>query len=116
MGRLANDIVDEDRKGLASWLHKHVSYAQLEAQRRSRQTPLRHRIRALRYRDPSDTRPLGRAVLKDVIFPSIPARPVALFLYMYVLRLGVLDGMAGLRFCFFHAWFEASVRALQAGS
>ena len=32
--RLANDIVDEDRKGLAAWLHKHVRYAQLEAQRR----------------------------------------------------------------------------------
>ena len=29
--RLDNDIVDEDRKGLAAWLHKHVRYAQLEA-------------------------------------------------------------------------------------
>ena len=25
--RLANDIVDEDQKGLATWLHKHVRYA-----------------------------------------------------------------------------------------
>ena len=34
VGRLANDIVDEDRKGQAAWLHKHVNYAQLQAQHR----------------------------------------------------------------------------------
>ena len=61
-----------------------------------------------------DTRPLIRAVLKDVIFPSVPAKPVALFVYMYLVRLGLLDGRAGLRFCFYHAWYEASVAALQA--
>jgi hypothetical protein len=33
---------------------------------------------------------------------------------MYLLRLGLLDGIAGLRFCFFHAWYEASVAALRA--
>ena len=32
--RLRNDIVDEDLKGLVSWLHKHVRYAHLEAERR----------------------------------------------------------------------------------
>ena len=55
-----------------------------------------------------------RAVLKDLVFPSIPAKPVALFIYMYLVRLGMLDGRTGLRFCFFHAWHEASVAALQA--
>jgi hypothetical protein len=53
-------------------------------------------------------------VLKDVIFPSIPAKPLALFTYMYLMRLGLLDGSAGLRFCFYHAWYEVSVIALQA--
>jgi glycosyltransferase involved in cell wall biosynthesis len=110
--RLRNDIVDEDRKGLAAWLHKHVRYAQLEAQRRAGATPLPHRFRALRVRN--NTRPLIRAVVKDVIFPSVPAKPVALFAYMYFARLGLLDGLAGLRFCFYHAWYEASVNALQA--
>jgi len=49
-----------------------------------------------------------------VVFPSVPAKPVALFGYMYLARLGVLDGLAGLRFCFYHAWYEVSVTALQA--
>jgi hypothetical protein len=39
---------------------------------------------------------------------------MALFSYMYLMRLGLLDGRAGLRFCFYHAWYEASVNALRA--
>ena len=52
--------------------------------------------------------------MKDVLFPSIPAKPFALFAYMYFFRLGFLDGRPGLRFCFYHAWYEVSVTALQA--
>jgi glycosyltransferase involved in cell wall biosynthesis len=112
--RLANDIVDEDRKGLASWLRKHVRYAELELRQRGEPAPLRERIRRFRSRDRTDSRPLARVVLKDLVFPSLPAKPLALFLYMYVVRLGLLDGRAGLRFCFFHAWYQAAVDALQA--
>jgi glycosyltransferase involved in cell wall biosynthesis len=114
VGRLRNDIVDEDRKGLVAWLHKHVRYAELEARRRGRPAGVRERLRAIAGRDRADTRPLIRAVLRDLIFPSVPARPLALFCYMYVLRLGLLDGIAGLRFCFYHAWFEITVGALAA--
>ena len=114
VGRLANDIVDEDRKGLARWLHKHVRYAELELEKRGRPVPFRERVRRFRHRDQGDTRPLSRAVLKDLVFPSVPGRPLAVFLYMYVFRLGVLDGRAGLRFCFFHAWYQATVSGLAA--
>jgi glycosyltransferase involved in cell wall biosynthesis len=114
VGRLANDIIDEDRKGLARWLHKHVRYAELELEKRGQPVPLRERVRRFRDRDRGDTRPLPRAVLKDLVFPSVPARPLAVFLYMYVFRLGLLDGRAGLRFCFFHAWYQAAVSALAA--
>ncbi len=112
--RLRHDIVDQDRKGLASWLRKHVRYAELEQRRRGPAVPLRERIRRFRARDRTDTRPLLRVLLKDLVFPGIPAKPLALFVYMYVVRLGLLDGRAGLRFCFFHAWFEAAVAGLQA--
>jgi glycosyltransferase involved in cell wall biosynthesis len=112
--RLRNDIVDEDHKGLATWLHKHVRYAELEAERRGQTTSLLQRLRMLRSRE--DTRPMIRAVLKDVVFPMVPAKSAALFAYMYLARLGLLDGTAGLRFCFYHAWFEATVAALRAES
>jgi glycosyltransferase involved in cell wall biosynthesis len=114
VGRLVHDIVDEDRKGLATWLHKHVRYAELEHRRRGAPVPFRERARRFRHRDRGDTRPLTRILLKDLVFPCVPGRPLALFLYMYVLRLGLLDGRAGLRFCFFHAWYQATVDALRA--
>jgi glycosyltransferase involved in cell wall biosynthesis len=112
--RLVHDLVDEDRKGLAAWLRKHVRYAELEVQRRDKPSSLSHRLRSLRTRN--DSRPLSRAVLKSVIFPAVPAKPFALFAYMYVARLGMLDGQAGLRFCFFHAWYETTVGSLQLDS
>jgi hypothetical protein len=37
-----------------------------------------------------------------------------MFVYMYVIRLGLLDGRAGLRFCFYHAWYQATVDSLRA--
>ncbi len=114
VARLVNDIVDEDRKGLARWLHKHVRYAELEQRKRGVPVPARERIRQFRTRGKGGTRPLTRAILKDLVFPAVPARPLATFLYMYVVRLGLLDGRAGLRFCFFHAWYQATVDGLAA--
>jgi glycosyltransferase involved in cell wall biosynthesis len=112
IGRLRHDLVDEDRKGLASWLIKHVRYAELEAARRGGAVPIARRWRTFRATRPGDTRPLARAVAKDLIFPLVPARPLALFIYMYVLKAGFLDGVAGLRFCLYHAWFQLTVEAL----
>jgi len=110
--RLDHDIVDEDRKGLAAWLHKHVRYAELKCEQRASIGSLPERLRTLRYGGSS--RPLARSILKELVFPAIPAKPAALFLYMYIARLGFLDGMAGFRFCFYHAWYEMCVASLRA--
>jgi glycosyltransferase involved in cell wall biosynthesis len=112
--RLDNDIVDEDRKGLAAWLHKHVRYAQLECERRGAALGPRERLRALS--EGGSTKPMVRRLLKELVFPAVPAKPAALFLYMYVVRLGFLDGRAGFRFCCYHAWSEMTVAALRAES
>jgi hypothetical protein len=71
-------------------------------------------IRLVRPRDRGDTRPLVRVIVKDLVFPAVPAKPLAMFFYMYVIRLGLLDGRAGLRFCFFHAWYQVTVNSLGA--
>lgn len=110
--RLSNDIVDEDRKGLAVWLYKHIRYAELEWERRDSIGSLHGRLHVLRYNRSS--RPLARSILRDLVFPAIPAKPFMLFLFMYIVRLGFLDGVAGFRFCFYHAWFEMSVASLRA--
>lgn len=110
VGRLCSDIVDEDRKGLAAWLEKHVRYARLEAERRSRRAPQTVRLRGL-LQGRREV-PLARRLLKDVVYPAVPAKPLLLFLYMFVLRGGFLDGVVGLRFCLLHAWHEYTVGLL----
>jgi glycosyltransferase involved in cell wall biosynthesis len=112
IGRLVNDLVDEDCKGLATWLLKHVRYAQSDAEGRAQPRMSSRRIRAIRTR--RDSRPLARAVLKDIIFPYVPAKSILVPIYMYIIRLGILDGRAGLLFCFYHAWYEVSVSAFQS--
>ncbi|MGA1017116.1 MAG: glycosyltransferase family 2 protein, partial [Phycisphaerales bacterium] len=47
-----------------------------------------------------------RRWFKNRIYPRLPARWLFRFLFMYVLRLGVLDGLAGLRFCLFISAYE----------
>lgn len=102
VGELQNDLVDEDLKGLARWLHKHVDYAGLEAARRGGDKVVTRR--------PEE--PLTRHLLRTRVAPAIPFRPLATFLYMYVLRSGFRDGLTGLRFCLMHAWFQLVVEAL----
>lgn len=112
IGRLEHDLVDWDGKGLAAWLRKHIGYAELEATKHATRQPVQQRLHRFRERRADDSTPAGRAFLRDVVAPGVPAKPVAMFVYMYVLRLGFLDGMAGLRFCFLHAWFRMTVSAL----
>jgi glycosyltransferase involved in cell wall biosynthesis len=106
--RLRHDIVDEDLKGLSSWVRKHVRYAELEAERREAL------VKSPRVRLEHESR--LRQFLKDRVAPRVPARPLVTFLYMYVVRMGFLDGRQGLLFCFLHAWFQTLVRALRAES
>jgi glycosyltransferase involved in cell wall biosynthesis len=113
VGVLRNDLMHEDRKGLAHWLTKHVGYAELEARRRGGRVSFADRWRAFRSIRPTDSRPLPRAIAKDLLFPLVPARPLAMFVYMYVVRLGFLDGLTGLRFCLFHAWYHLAIEALR---
>ena len=53
--------------------------------------------------------------VRERIWPWVPGKPLALFVYMYVLRRGFLDGRAGLALCIFHAFQEFMV-GLKLGS
>jgi glycosyltransferase involved in cell wall biosynthesis len=50
----------------------------------------------------------------ELAFPGISAKPAALFLYMYIARLGFLNGVAGALLCFYHAWFKMSMASPRA--
>ena len=115
VGRLRHRLVDADQKGLQSWLDKHIGYAELqvaEEETFKNSASVFGRLKEFRESRTTDVRPLPRALAKDLIFPFVPFKPLALFVYMYVLRLGFLDGKWGLRFCVYHAVNQMTVRAL----
>ncbi|MGF7234721.1 MAG: glycosyltransferase family 2 protein [Frankia sp.] len=110
IGTLRFDVVDDDAKGLAAWLHKHIGYAELEAERRRNASGARSVMIALATsRAARRGRPVARTVAKEVVFPVLPAKAFVKFFYMFVLRGGWRDGRPGLAFCFFHAWHEFTV-------
>lgn len=84
--RLKAPLLHDDLKPLSTWFARHDRYSDWEAV--LEEEPSR-RDAALSAETP------GRRVLKR-IFRRLPARPLLVFLHAYVLRLGFLDGVAGL--------------------
>lgn len=84
------------KKGLEAWVEKHNRYSSQEAEEgiKTFQNGFDDWAGLLSGRD--GTR--RRRALKELSF-RLPMRPTLRFLYMYVLRLGFLDGWEGLTYC-----------------
>lgn len=114
-GRLRYLMNHEDRRGLEHLIAKHNRYSTLEARELTRE-----RISNKR----SDAGPLERGIatrrwLKRHILPRLPLSGFWRFIYMYIFRLGILDGLPGLRFCLLLSTYDllislklAEIRAL----
>ncbi len=88
-------------KGFHEWIAKHDRYSTMEAQLLfSSKAPV-WRWRDLMARDPVRR----RAALKALIY-SLPARPALMFIALYFVRGGILEGRAGCTFCALRAWYE----------
>jgi glycosyltransferase involved in cell wall biosynthesis len=108
VGYLNSDLLHLDRRGLEAYIARHNSYSSLEASARLKA----ERGAADRARLPVSllASPVQRKrYLRERVWPHVPAKAVALFVYMYVLRRGFLDGRAGLALCVFHAFQEFMV-------
>jgi glycosyltransferase involved in cell wall biosynthesis len=107
-GYLRNDLLHLDRRGLEAFISRHNRYSSLEARARlkieQRATDV-PRLRASLLGAPVER----KRFIRERIWPYVPARPLALFLYMYVLRRGFLDGGPGFALCVFHAFQEFMV-------
>ena len=107
-GYLRHDLLHLDRRGLEAFVARHNRYSTLEAAARfkaERDAPDRARLPLSLLASPVQRKRLVR----ERVWPRIPAKPLALFVYMYVLRRGFLDGRAGLALCVFHAFQEFMV-------
>lgn len=108
VGYLRNDLLHLDRRGLEAFVARHNRYSTLEAAARfkaERDAPDRARLPLSLLASPVQRKRL----LRERIWPRVPAKPLALFVYMYLVRRGFLDGRAGLALCVFHAFQEFMV-------
>ena len=88
-------------KGLNQWFIKHLKYATDEAQNEQtvtfKQIPFSKLINGKSHEK--------RRVLKAISY-KIPFRPLFKFFYMYIFKLGFLDGKVGFRFCLMKTIYE----------
>ena len=106
-GVLEAPVAHHDYKGIERYIDRHNTYSGLEA------VAVARWLRGLDGRGlPSDilgTGPERKRAIKQFAYRYMPARPFVYFLYMYLIRLGFLDGRIGLRYCLLRFFYELQV-------
>jgi glycosyltransferase involved in cell wall biosynthesis len=88
-------------KGFGEWVDKHDRYSTMEANLRLQQRGERVPLGALFSADA-----LRRRKAQKTLAYALPGRPLLMFLALYLLRGGFLEGRAGYTFCRLRAWYE----------
>ncbi|MFG0292494.1 MAG: glycosyltransferase family 2 protein [Phycisphaerales bacterium JB050] len=102
---LKGHLEHDDRRGLEVYMAKHNRYSTLEAQEI-------YRKRKQAAGEQIDAKLIGggplsrRRWIKHHIYPKLPVKWLARFVFSYVLQRGFLDGLTGLRFCLFLTAYE----------
>lgn len=106
-GRLQSWLTHDSNETLSFWIRKQNEFSDWNAVRRRRQ--LAEGMPPLGFLFASD--PLKRRKWLKAVFLRLPFKPVLLFLYLYIFKLGFLDGRAGLYFCALRACHELNISA-----
>jgi len=87
--------------GLAHWFHRHNRYSSMEAVSLLQEIREPLKWHNLVTRDPA----VRRKHLKQLAY-RLPGRPLLVFTYLYIVRLGLLDGIPGLHYCLLRMIYE----------
>ena len=88
-------------KGVHYWFERHNRYSSLEATALVEEARQKLQFGEIFSRDPS----VRRRAMKQLIY-RLPFRPLIVFSLLYFVRLGILDGLPGLRYCRMRAIYE----------
>ncbi len=106
VGYIKEAMIHDDRRGLEHYYAKHNRYSTLEARAIWREMT----GRGMDGQTANLTGVAGRRRwLKRNVMPHVPLPGLWRFLYMYVWRLGLLDGRAGFEFCRFISGYDTQV-------
>jgi glycosyltransferase involved in cell wall biosynthesis len=87
VGILKSRMLHNDHDSLHHYIERHNWYSDWEAVLRARRLPV----------NSGEPQPGLRGKLK-MVFDALPGKPMAVFLYSYVMKAGFLDGRAGLHY------------------
>jgi hypothetical protein len=105
---LDHDLIDENLRPIDDWWARQNRYARKEAEYELAQE--RADAAARRgWRDILSADPLARRAAVKRLSWRLPLRPVAYFLYSYVVRRGFLDGRDGLVFSMMKAQYQGMI-------
>ena len=101
---LNSDLIDENLKGIDEWFNRQNRYASKEVE-----FELEQEKNGLHLVDLFSSAALTRRAATKRLAWNMPARGLVYFLYSYFLRLGFLDGKAGLVFCMMKAGYQSQI-------
>lgn len=105
--RLDAWLIHESNESLSYWIRKQNEFSDWNAARRL--TQLLEPVPPLTSLLSDD--PLQKRRFLKALYLRLPCKPFLMFLYLYVLRLGILDGTAGYYFCRLRAIHEFNIQA-----
>jgi glycosyltransferase involved in cell wall biosynthesis len=88
-------------KGFHAWFEKHNRYSTMEAELLAENASTEINWRDIFISDPV----LRRKAIKSFVY-KLPGRPFLVFLALYIIRGGFLEGRAGLTFCLLRSFYE----------
>jgi glycosyltransferase involved in cell wall biosynthesis len=106
-GYLENALVHHDYRGLERFIERHNAYSSMEAVEIYR-TLLGQQIEGQVRPDLCTLGPARRRWLKRLAY-HLPGRPLLVFLWMYVFRLGFLLGRAGFRYAMLAMFYQYQI-------
>ncbi|MFA5112053.1 MAG: glycosyltransferase family 2 protein [Desulfobaccales bacterium] len=107
-GYLKNPLIHYDYKGIERYFDRHNVYSSLEAVEVYRTLTATDRPGVL----PANfwvRGPAQRRFLKNLAYRYLPGRALFKFIWMYLFRLGFLDGRMGFRFCLLHTFYDYQI-------
>jgi len=115
-GYLKNPLEHNDFKGLERWFDRHNRYTSMEAieiRRVLARDDSGRMASRLRTRGPERTR-----AVKEFAYRYLPCRALLVFIWMYLVRGGVLDGRSGFRYCMLKAFvdYQTSLKRIELES
>ena len=107
-GYLQQPLIHHDFKGLERYFDRHNTYSSMEA------------VEAFRILNSSKAAgqiekgikkagPQRRRAIKEFGYRFVPCRSLIKFFWMYIVKLGFLDGRMGFRYCLLHTFYEYQV-------